>query len=109
VPLYGGMAEKAIVPFSFVLYNRRRIKMNQFEKFAIISDQISQDDPNPIVMPITRTGSQFDVPWYARNAYHWNLGQWGYVCNDNGRGCGKAFPDKASKTRHRQWCQRAQQ
>jgi hypothetical protein len=44
--------------------------MNQFEKSAIISDQIAQDDPSPIVMPITRTSSQFDVPWYARNAYH---------------------------------------
>jgi hypothetical protein len=61
--------------------------MDQFQKLAMIANQISQDEPEPLMAP---------MPWHAR-AY----GDRGYLC----RGCGKLFGDVSSKNRHEaQYC-----
>jgi hypothetical protein len=65
--------------------------MTALEKLTVLANQLAQEEPNPVVLPIPPTGRRYDGPW-------------GYVCNDNGQGCGKAFPDRVSKNRHQQWC-----
>ena len=80
--------------------------MTQIERLSQIANQLHQEDPNPIVLPITRTGQQFDLPWHARNTLHL---EGGYVCRDNGVGCGKPFPTKDAKDRHRLWCKQVKQ
>jgi hypothetical protein len=81
--------------------------MTDLEKFADLATKLHQEEPNPIVLPITQTGQQTDRPWHARNTFSWEHGE--YVCMDNGKGCGRGFRDRVSKNRHRQWCQKVQQ
>jgi hypothetical protein len=64
--------------------------MNDLARFSQLATLLEQEDPNPIVMPITRTGRIYEGGFY--------------VCGDNGGGCGKRFTDLASKDRHQQWC-----
>jgi|RhiMetdeSRZDD1v2_1073273.scaffolds.fasta_scaffold212976_2 hypothetical protein len=66
--------------------------MTTLEKFTVLANQLAQEEPNPVVLPIPPPGRRYDGPW-------------GYVCNDHGPGCGKAFPDRVSKHRHPPWCQ----
>jgi hypothetical protein len=42
------------------------------------------------------------IPYHARNGYHSQTG--GYVCRDNGIGCGRDFPTREAKYQHQLVC-----
>jgi hypothetical protein len=67
--------------------------MTEMERFSQIATQLHAEESDLIPAPL---------PFHARNTYHFEQG--GYVCRDNGTGCGKAFPTREAKNRHRQWC-----
>jgi hypothetical protein len=65
--------------------------MSDLDRFYVLATQLDQEEPNPIVLPITRTGRMYDHP--HESGY--------YVCYP---GCGKPFLDIASKRAHQAWC-----
>jgi hypothetical protein len=71
--------------------------METFDRFAILANQLEQEDVEVAEAPI---------PWYARNTLQFTQG--GYVCRDNGVGCGRAFPTREAKNKHRMWCRSLQ-
>jgi len=75
--------------------------MSELQRLSQIATQLHQEEAE--VTPPA-------VPFHARNGYHLirSHEEWGYVCNDNGIGCGKPFPSREAKNEHRKWCLRAQ-
>jgi hypothetical protein len=70
--------------------------MTELQRLADLANHLHQEEPNPIVLPITQTGQQFDRPWHARNTLHFHERAY-YLCSP---GCGKPFTDIASKKAH---------
>jgi len=71
--------------------------MNELQHLEMFATKLHEEEPSTILF----------VPLLTRNMSHFHEG--GYVCRDNGIGCGKAFPTREAKNRHRQWCQRVKQ
>ena len=66
--------------------------MDTLQRFSVLADQLTQEEVNPIGLPITRTSRRDDH---------------GYdLCAGSDGGCGKPCTDLASQNRHRQGCQK---